>query len=497
MSGRRTVSDDNMKKPPHTLERRLLDALARHEMLRRGERILVAVSGGSDSVALLRLLHSLAADLGVELHVAHLDHGWRGEAAAKDARFVQRLARRLGLPCTLGRLEPGAAAAAGRRLSREARARVARLAWLRETARTVGATRIAVGHTLDDQAESFFLALLRGSGTLGLSGTWPVVDGLFIRPVLDLRRAELRDWLKRAGQRFREDASNRDPAYTRNRVRRRLIPFLEREFTPAATRLVARAADLLRAEEIFLSGLAEGTYELMAQAGPDGVAIDAAALHGLPLSFRRRIVRRAIRQARGHLRGIEARHVESALTLTHGPGAAAVDLPGGLRASRRGGALLFRVGAPAPTAFRPRAATPDAVAATAGGSEVCEGLCPVPGRVSLPALDLRLRARIVPRDQFDRRPDRAYACLDADLTPGPLLVRGRRPGDRFRPLGSGGSRKVKAFLIDRKVPRDQRARIPIVLSGERIAWVVGHQIDERFKMTPATRRVLVLEREIR
>lgn len=486
-----------MKKPPLTLERRLLDALARHEMLRRGDRILVAVSGGSDSVALLRLLHAVAPDLGIGLHVAHLDHGWRGEAGAKDARFVERLARRLGVPASLGRIDPDARAAAGRRLSREARARIARLAWLRETAKAAGASRIALGHTLDDQAESFFLALLRGSGTLGLSGTWPVVDGLFIRPLLDVRRAELRDWLRRAGQRFREDATNRDPAFTRNRIRRRLIPLLEREFTPAATRLVARAADLLRAEETFLSGLAEGTYELMAQAGPDGVAIDAAALRGLPLSFRRRIVRRAIKEARGHLRGIEARHVESALTLTHGPGAAAVDLPGGLRASRRGGAVLLRVGAPAPTAFRPRTTPADAIAGITGGSEVSEGLCPVPGRVSLPALDLRLSARIVPRDRFDQRPDRGFACLDADLTPGPLLVRARRPGDRFRPFGSGGSRKVKSFLIDRKVPRDERARIPIVLSGERIAWVVGHQIDERFKMTPATRRVLVLEREIR
>jgi len=484
-------------------------------MVRRGERVLVAVSGGSDSVALLALLHGAASRLGNELHVAHLNHGWRGRAAARDAAFVERLARRLGIPCTLGTADPAAAEATApgerRQSSREARARTARLAFLRATAIAAGASRIALGHTVDDQAESFLLRLLRGSGARGLSGTWPVVDGLFIRPLLGLHRRDLREWLTARGLLWCEDATNRDLTLARNRVRRRLIPFLEREFSPAAVELIARAADLLRAEESLLSTMALGTYDWVARKGPDGVALQAASLESLPLPFRRRLVRLAIRDARGHLRGISARHVEAVLTLTHGPGAASLDLPGGLRASRRGGVLVFRVGTAAPAAFRQRPAAAAAGIAPAeapagapaespapeGRGEVREALCPVPGAVAIPAFDLALVARIVPRDRLHDTPGPLLACLDADLTPGPLLVRARRPGDRFRPLGGPGSRKVKSFLIDRKVPADERGHIPLVLSGDRIAWVVGHQIDDRFKMTPATRRVLVLEKEAR
>jgi len=509
---------DRMKDRRTTIEFRFLEAIARHEMVRRGDRVLVAVSGGSDSVALLALLHDAAPGLGIDLHVAHLNHGWRGRAAARDAAFVERLARRLGIPCTLGAADPAAPPATPpgerRQSSREARARTERLAFLRSTATAAGAGRIALGHTVDDQAESFLMRLLRGSGARGLSGTWPVVDGLFIRPLLGLHRRDLRAWLGARGLRWREDATNRDLTLTRNRVRRRLIPFLEREFSPAAVALIARAADLLRAEESLLSTMAQGTYDWVARKGPDGVALEAASLESLPLPFRRRLVRLAVRDARGHLRGITARHVEAVLTLTHGPGAAALDLPGGLRASRRGGALLFRIGAAAPAPFRQRPATAATGAAAVapaegpvearaeapppdGRGEVREALCPVPGVVAIPAFDLMLRARVVPRDRLHDAPGPHLACLDADLTPGPLLVRARRPGDRFRPLGGPGSRKVKSFLIDRKVPVDERRRIPLVLTGDRIAWVVGHQIDDRFKMTPATRRVLVLEKEAR
>jgi len=500
-----------MKDRRTTIEYRFLETIEKHEMVRRGERVLVAVSGGSDSVALLALLHDTAPRLGIELHVAHLNHGWRGRAAARDAAFVERLARRLGIPCTLGAADPAApeARAPGerRQSSREARARTARQAFLRATATAVGAGRIALGHTVDDQAESFLLRLLRGSGARGLSGTWPVVDGLFIRPLLGLHRRDLRAWLTARDLAWREDASNRDLTLARNRVRRRLVPFLEREFSPAAVELIARAADLLRAEESLLSTMALGTYDWVARKGPDGVALQAASLESLPLPFRRRLVRLAIKDARGHLRGITARHVEAVLTLTHGPGAASLDLPGGLRASRRGEILLFRVGTAAPATFRQRPAAAAAAIAPAeapaeapapdGRGEVREALCPVPGSVAIPAFDLALVARIVPRDRLHDAPGPLLACLDADLTPGPLLVRARRPGDRFRPLGGPGSRKVKSFLIDRKVPADERGRIPLVLSGDRIAWVVGHQIDDRFKMTPATRRVLVLEKEAR
>jgi tRNA(Ile)-lysidine synthase len=469
-----------------------LRTLERERMLERGDRVLVAVSGGSDSTALLALFAGAARDLGVDLYVAHLDHGWRGKASERDAEFVRRLALRFRLPVTVGHVDPAVwrsgreAREAGRRQSsREARARGLRLRFLEATAAQVGARRIALGHTLDDQAESFLMRLLRGSGRRGLAGIHPVVDGLIIRPLLGLRRLELRAWLRARRLRWREDASNRDLSLTRNRVRRRLLPLLERQFNPGATRVLARAANLLRDEEVWLERLTDEAYAAAATEQPHRVTVDAGRLGGMPRALRRRVARRALDRVRGHLRRIEQRHIEQALSLLERDGRCGFDLPGGLRVHSDGRSLVFH-------------AREAEIAAIPGAPDLPnpleEALCPIPGDLDLPRF--RLTARLARPGELPKAgPDRAL--LDADLVRGPLVIRPRRPGDRFHPQGGPGTRRLKSFLIDRKVPVDERGRIPLVLTGERIAWVVGHRIDDRFKITPATRRVLVLEKEKR
>ena len=480
------------------IERQLRRTIERYDMLRPGERVLVAVSGGPDSTALLSLLRDLAPEMRLDLHVAHLDHAWRGRTSQRDAEFVRRMALRLGLPVTVGRVQPSAWSGPGRRQSsKEARAREIRTRFLLETARQVGAQKVALGHTRDDQAESFILRLLRGSGARGLAGTYPVVDGVIIRPLIELRRRDLLDYLRDRRLRYRIDRTNRDTSLTRNRVRRRLLPLLEREFNPAVVEALAHAADLLRDEDALLSGIAESEFRARSSRRGDAVALQARALLELPLALRRRVLRLALASAHGGLRRITLGHVEQSLRLLEAPGGRrSVSLPDGLVVSREGETLLV--------ATRSGGRRPEDDGAEAG--TIREALCPVPGEVPLAGFGLRLRATIVPREEA--APDlegardlgtagRERAFLDADLLPGPLLIRPRRPGDRFVPLGGPGSRKVKAFLIDRKVPVDERGRIPLVLSGERIAWVVGHEIDDRFKVTAATRRVLVLEKEPR
>ena len=453
-----------------------LEAIQRERMIRRGDRILVAVSGGSDSTALLALFAGAAADLGIDLHVAHLDHGWRGKASARDAESVRRLALSYRLPVTVGQLDP--AVWRRRPSSREARARTLRRRFLEATAAEVGAQRIALGHTLDDQAESLLLRLLRGSGRRGLAGIYPVVDGLYIRPLLGLRRADLRAWLRARRLRWREDVTNRDLSLTRNRVRRRLLPLLERDFNPRATEVLARAANLLRDEEEWLESLTGEAYGAVASEQPQGVALDAERLGAMPRALRRRVARRAVARCLGHLRGIDQRHVDRALALLQRGKPRSLDLPKGLRVSRDDDTLVFRV----------------RDAERAETAEVA-GMCPVPGELRFPLL--RLTARLAEEGKPLPKPGPDRALLDADLVKGPLVVRPRRPGDRFHPQGAPGTRRLKSFLIDRKVPVDERGRIPLVLSGEKIAWVVGHRIDDRFKITPATRRVLVLTKETR
>ncbi len=475
------------------IERQFRITIERHEMLRPGDLVLVAVSGGPDSTALLALLRGLAPEMRLDLHVAHLDHGWRGSGSAKDAEFVRRMALRYGLPVTVGRVQPSAWSGQDRKQSsREAKAREIRRNFLLETARQIGARRVALGHTRDDQAESFLLRLLRGSGARGLAGTFPVVDGILIRPLIELRRQDLVAYLRENRLRYRRDPTNRDISLTRNRIRHKLLPLLEKQFNPAVVDALAQAAELLRDEDAHLDGAAEAEYRARSSARGNGVAFRAAALLELPIALRRRVLRLALAAVHGDLRRIEMGHVEQSLRLLEPPrGRRSVSLPDGL--SRESG--------PVPVA--------------GDGSAPREALCPVPGEVPLLGFGFKLRATILPRENEGApggndlapsgilpRPDlrqagRDTAYLDADLLPDPLLIRPRRPGDRFVPLGAPGSRKVKAFLIDRKVPVDERGLIPLVLSGERIAWVVGHAIDDRFKVTEATRRILVLQKESR
>ena len=479
-----------MKNISGTVERQARRTIARYDMLRPGERVLVAVSGGPDSTALLSVLCRLAPEMKLDLHVAHLDHGWRGRASARDAEFVRRMGTRLRLPVTVGHLGPRAwQAREGRQSSREARARELRQSFLLETAREIGAQKVALGHTRDDQAESLLLRLLRGSGPRGLAGTYPVVDGVIIRPLIDLRRRDIMAYLHERRLSYRVDATNRDRTLTRNRVRLGLIPLLERQFNPNVVEALAHAADLLRDEDGFLGELAANKYREIASRRGESVVLEGRALQELPVPMRRRILRLALAEARGDLRRIALQHVERSLSLLEERRRRGrVSLPGGTAVDMQGDQMrIVR-----------RAAEGGETAAA--GAPPREALCPVPGEVVLPGFDLRLKATVVPREQvpadlgsFGR--ERAY--LDADLLPGPLLIRPRRPGDRFVPLGAPGTRKVKSFLIDRKVPVDERGRIPLVLSGDRIAWVMDHEIDDRFKITDLTRRVLVLEKTSR
>src|SRR6266571_978980 len=479
-----------MKNLASTIERQVRRTIERYDMLRPAERVLVAVSGGPDSVALLAVLHRLAPEMRLELQVAHLDHGWRGRASARDAEFVRRMAVRLGLPVTVGHLGPHVwQVREGRQSSREARARDLRHRFLVETAREIGAHKVALGHTRNDQAESFLLRLLRGSGARGLAGTYPVVDGLIIRPLIDVGRADLIAYLKEKHLTYRVDATNRDLGLTRNRVRRRLLPFLEREFNPNIVDTLAHAADLLRDEDSLLGDIAEAKYRQIVSRRGEGVVLQARSLQELPVPVRRRILRLALSEVRGDLRRIALQHVEQSLSLLDHPRRRGhVSLPNGTAVDVQGAQLrIARLAEPGGTA---------AGAASRGGFPR-EALCPVPGEVALPAFGLRLRATVVPRETIVvdlRSAGRERAFLDADLLPGPLLIRPRRPGDRFVPLGAPGTRKVKSFLIDRKVPVDERGRIPLVFSGDRIAWVVDHEIDDRFKVTDTTSRILVLEK---
>lgn len=294
------------------------------ELLEDKTAILVAVSGGADSMALIELLHRLGPRRRLGLVVAHLDHGLRRGSAA-DARFVVKEAADRGLPCVVARR----AVAELRRKdeSPEEAARRVRRAFLLETAKARGSDRIATGHTLDDQAETILLRLVRGGGPASLGGMLPSGPGPFVRPLLSIERAALREWLARREVRFREDPSNRSLAFDRNRLRRLIVPLLARHLNPRAARHMVDAAARAREDARFLDALAAKALAEASRPG-EGLVLDASALREAPAPIASRMARMALQAAGADPRRISSRHVEALLAMARKPGPETLDLPG-------------------------------------------------------------------------------------------------------------------------------------------------------------------------
>lgn len=449
--------------------RRTMD---RYGMVRPGDRVLVAVSGGVDSIVLLHALFALREVWGLTLHVGHLNHGLRGADADRDAAFVRATAERLGLPVTVG--EAGGTLRAGFG-SLEDRARQERYAFLGRLAEAWGAHRIALGHTRNDVAETLLINLLRGTGVRGLAGIPPVRDGRIIRPLIGVTRQAVEAYAATQGLTFVTDASNADPAFLRNRIRHELLPLLAKGYAPQATEALARLADIVREEDALLDRLArEALASAMVRAGPDGAALEAGVLGGLPRALFRRVLRLAAERA-GSLRRLSFRQVE-ALEGLLGPGGREVTLPGRMVAFRDADLLRIVPAGNRREVFGP--VTPLAV-----GKEV-----------AVPSLDFRFRLTWV-SPGTTRQPGPFRALLDLRGLPGDLAVRPWRPGDRFRPSGLRGTKKLQDFFVDAKIPRAERSRIPLLLAGDRIIWVVGWRVAEEARPRPGADWLLWVEAE--
>jgi tRNA(Ile)-lysidine synthase len=441
----------------------------------------VAVSGGADSVALSLLLRDMAPEFGAAVvGLVHVNHGLRGADSDQDEDFCRALAARLGLAFEVRRADVGLLART-RHLSIETAARLARYDWFPIAAERLRANIVATGHTADDQAETVLLRLLRGSGARGVSGI-RLKRGIYVRPLLQCRRSALRDWLRHRGDEWREDASNADVRVPRNRLRHEVMPLLE-DMAPGAVRALARYAALAADDDEYLSAVAEAR-------GPGQPVFDVGLLSAQPSAIARRIIRMlAERVAPG--RTLAFRHVEAVrrLAATDKPHSR-LDLPG-LYVEKNGSALRF---AEAPRLTRnqsqPWLAWP-------------ERLLSSPGSVVLPEVGLTLVARPATsgpvavskstKGAAGPGPEWQVSIRAASVTPS-LIVRNRRPGDRFQPLGAPGRRKLQDVLVDRKIPRSERDGLPIVttLSGE-ILWVAGVAVAEACRVRTPEDSVLLLE----
>jgi len=437
--------------------------ITRYQMLRDGDGVVAALSGGPDSTALLCLLTELAGPMGLRVRGAHYNHGLRGAESDGDEAFVREQCRRRGVALTVEHAPtPPAAGENVEQWAREARYR-----FFERVRAGHDLDRIALGHTRDDLAETLLMRLLRGSGLSGLACLRPVRGDGVIRPLIGIPRSGVLALLDELGQPYREDSSNRDMVRLRNRVRHELLPLLERNYNPRAAERLADTVGLLLDDEAFLQRQAVETLERMLIEDDGGQALSRTALADLPPALGRRVVREALRRCRGDLRGLDRGHVESviALAASGAGGEKRLDLPGGLVVRTVYHRLAFEAADPSPD--------------TGGWSRPLT----IPGSTRLEACGLMAVATVESAPAAggeDGWPDPGTTVLldAAAIGEAEKILRSWKPGDRYRPEGAPGSRKVARMLIDARVPRHRRNRVPLLVVDGEPVWVPGHRPAE-------------------
>jgi len=452
-------------------------------MFVRDERVLVAASGGADSTALLLALHELADTLRIRLAMAHLHHGIRGKEADGDAAFVRTLARRLHIPLIEGRADVPALARR-KKISLEMAAREARYKFLVRAARQAGASVVATAHSADDQVETVLLRLARGAGLRGLAGipSSTVLHGLrLVRPMLTVSRPEIIAYLEARGAEWREDSTNREVLHLRNRVRHKVLPLLEQELNPDIRAAIQRTALLLRDDEAWLDSMARSLYADVRVSGTLP-GLDVRLLRTVPAAACRRTILLWLTEIGVPSERLEFSLVERVHALILGAGPRSkIEIPGGRSVLLRQDRLLTRAAA------GPGKAT---------GMRARRIL--IPGETLLNEAGLWVRTRLAPGIVKDR--NRKAGALPAAASLALAALRGRvmtvrswQPGDRMRPLGMRGSRKLQDIWTDAKIPREERGAIPVFVCGGEIVWIPGYRVAHGWEVRDAHKPALQLE----
>lgn len=490
---------------------KILKTIKTHRMLERGERVAVAVSGGPDSMALLVGLHQLVSCLEVKLRVAHFNHGLRGPESDGDESFVREVAERFGIECHVERGEVREFAQS-QKMNLEAAARGLRYCFLKNLIASGEVEKVALGHTADDQAETFLMRLLRGSGTRGLSAIHPVVEGRLVRPLLEVTRSEVEQFLRDQHVEWREDSTNSDLTRTRNRVRHRLIPVLSKEYNERVVHQLARTAAQCLSDDQFLTAMAASHWSKIREEADaissknlkvhSGVLLPIAPLSELAPPLRSRVLRLALLELNGSLSRIEESHIHAIEELIgRGQSGDVVHLPHQLQVERVFDTLHF-----GPLVSKGKAKTNFELA------------LPIPGCVTLPWGGLQWRSRlmippkgaeeesgvgswswiqdptedalgvIVARFDFSKISDR-LELIRSDK----LIVRNARAGDRYQPRGRAHGMKVRDLLAEQHVPASRRHLWPLLAVGDEVVWARGCCESQTWAPTPDSMQILVID----
>lgn len=453
------------------MEKKVLKNIIDHKMVESGDTVLAAVSGGPDSMAMLMCLVDLRERLGCRLVIAHVNHGVRGKLADRDQQFVEETARRLHIPYHTINVDM---VAHGKELgiSSEEAGRLLRYNFFRQVLAGYGKGRIAVAHNMNDQAETVLFRIMRGTGIDGIKGMSFNQDDI-IRPLLNITREEIESYIREHDIETVEDHTNLETVYTRNRIRLELLPYIMENFNPNIIEGLFRMSLLAADDSMIIEETVEKKYNsLVKNKDRNSIIFIGSLFIREPQPIRKRLIRKAVLSIRGTLHGIEEKHIGSALELfQNGRTGSTLDLPGG---------IVARVSYDEFSIEKAR-----------------------PSREKLPQIEITLGSNLIPEwglsimiesvnNSHAEVLDKFSVTIDGDKLEGKMILRQRRDGDRFSPIGLIGSKKLKDYFIDRKVPRDQRDSIPIIEDSKGIVWVAGHSVDKRVAVEKNTKNHLRL-----
>ncbi len=465
------------------IEQRVISFIQQNELINPGEKMVVGVSGGADSVCLLHILSKWHQKLGISLHIAHLNHQLRGAESEADAEYVTNLARRFDMPATIESYDVKSYKAK-KRCSLEEAAREVRYEFLARVAKKIGTKIVAVGHTRDDHIETILMHLIRGTGIAGLRGLRPHSEMTtetgskleIVRPLLKVSRQETATYCKKHRLTPRLDSSNLSLTPLRNRIRLEVLPLL-RKYNPNFDEALERLAEIADDELSFIEEQTEKLWTDLVRQEENVIRLDCNQMKSLPLSLQRQLVRSAISKLLSSLKDIEAEHIEAVIGQLEKPAGKKLNLPHGLVSLTDYGHLILKLGKASACPLPPLEQ---------------EYKLRIPGETFFPGW--RVTASI--SEKLTKISDNnLVAYFDLDKAGKRLLVRKRQPGDRFKPLGMKELKKLQDFMVDAKIPNYWRERVPLVCSSEHILWVVGWRMDERGKVTRTTRKVLRIEFE--
>jgi tRNA(Ile)-lysidine synthase len=459
------------------LLQRMAATIERHGMLRPGQSLGVAVSGGADSVCLLHALVLLAPQWNLRLHVLHLNHNLRGEESREDAEFVRRVAAVLALPLTMGQADLASPAD-----NLEQAARHARLAFFREAIAAGAVDRVALGHTRSDQAETVLFRFLRGSGTAGLAGIRPVTSDGLIRPLLEIERADVEQFLRDRSIAWREDPSNAGARFARNRIRHDLLPLLARDWNPSIGETLANTADWALAEEAYWEAEIDRLAPGLMREAAGTVVLRAEALRCLPVAAARRLVRHAMTLVKGDLRGIDFGHIAAVMQMV-----AAAEGHGRLQAP---GLDIYR-------SF-------DWLRLARPGTDTLANRnyrfpATVPGSFEIPGPGGVVHLELVEKTEISGALDSVYNSgsggIDWERVSGVLELRNWRPGDRYQPVGRSAEEKIKTLFQEARIPLWERRYWPVLTDDSSIVWARRFGPAERYAAVSGTRIALAIRDE--